>query len=226
MNRKKPYAAALLTVSLATFTSCPSVGPNVIQAANQESPQNPSARPGLIGRLKDVKPSTKKTEQPSPPAPIRLPPADAPGQPGPAGTSIEKRLETAGAKTGDIQISLAWNTTDDVDLHVEFTPHGKGALMSEINWQSRRGRYGGYLDIDMNAGGGRFSRAPVENIFWPRGSSPKGFFRVGAQLFASRTKRPVKITIRIKIGSDIKTINDVVVLGPTKIISNFQVPLE
>ncbi len=224
MNYKNQCVIALLVFSLATFTSWPSVGPYTIQAANQESLQNPSARPGLIGRLKDVKPSTKKPEQPSPPAPIMLPPVAAPGQPGPAGTSIEKRLETAGAKTGDIQISLAWNTPDDVDLHVEFTPHGKGALMSEINYKSRRGRYGGHLDVDMNAGGGHFSRTPVENIFWPRGSSPKGFFRVGAQLYASRTKRPVKITIRIKIGSDIKTINDVVVLGPTKIISNFQVP--
>jgi len=198
----------------------------MLQAANQGPPEPPSAAPGFIGRLKDVKPSTKKPVQPSPATPITLPPTSAPGQTAPAGTSIEKRLATAGAKTGDIQISLAWNTLDDVDLHVEFTPQGKGALMSEINWQSRRGRYGGYLDIDMNAGGGQISRTPVENIFWPRGSSPKGSFRVGAQLFASRTKRPVKITIRIKIGSDIKTINDVVVLGPTKIISNFQVPLE
>jgi hypothetical protein len=225
MKTETHHIALLLMCFLVELIFIPSIiFSTKAQAADPAPPQCAPPRPGLIGRLKDIKPSTKKTEQPPPPAPIPFSPAAAPGQPGPAGTSIEKRLETAGAKTGDIQISLAWNTSDDVDLHVEFTPHAPGALMSEINYRSRRGRYGGYLDVDMNAGGGQFSRTPVENIFWPRGSSPKGFFRVGAQLYASRTKRPVKITIRIKIGSDIKTINDVVVLGPTKIISNFQVP--
>ena len=225
MKTKTQHIALLLMCFLVELIFIPSIiFSTKAQAADPAPPQCTPPRPGFIGRLKDIKPSTKKTEQPSPPAPIRLPSGAAPGQNGPTGTGIESRLKLAGAKTGDIQISLAWNTSDDVDLHVEFTPNGKGALMSEINWRSRTGRYGGLLDIDMNAGGGQFSRTPVENIFWPRGSSPNGSFRIGAQLFASRTKRPVNIIIRIKIGSDIKTINNVVVLGPTKIISNFQVP--
>lgn len=33
---------------------------------------------------------------------------------------IRNRLAAAGAKTGDVQISIAWNSTDDIDLHVNF----------------------------------------------------------------------------------------------------------
>ena len=43
-----------------------------------------------------------------------------------------------------------------------------------------RGRCGGHLDVDMNAGA-PYSRAPVENIYW--GVAPKGRYRIWVENF-------------------------------------------
>ena len=86
-----------------------------------------------------------------------------------SGSGIGERLQSYGAKTGDVQISIAWNTIDDIDLHVMFSP-GNG-LTDNINWTSPIGRLSqGMLDIDMNANGAYVSRTPVENVFGPKNS--------------------------------------------------------
>ena len=123
-----------------------------------------------------------------------------------SGDSMEFRLAKAGAQTGEIQISLFWNTTDDIDLHVYYTP-GNG-LSDIINWKNRFGRLsGGILDVDMNAQGPQNSRC-VENVFWPYGSSPRGMFVVQAQFFRCWSGlRNIPIIIRIKTGNNIQTFN-------------------
>ena len=85
---------------------------------------------------------------------------------------VEERLGEAGAKSGDVQISLAWNNVNDLDLHV-VAPSG-----ATISYQSRQSRCHGMLDVDMNASPDRRSRRPVENIFWPTGQAPRGAFIV------------------------------------------------
>jgi hypothetical protein len=114
------------------------------------------------------------------------------------GSGIGERLQSYGAKTGDVQISIAWNTTDDIDLHVVFSP-GNG-LTDTINWTNPIGRLSkGMLDIDMNANGAFVSRTPVENIFWPKNSSPKGYFRVSVHFFRSwSNQRRVPVIVRIQ----------------------------
>lgn len=135
-----------------------------------------------------------------------------------SGDNMESRLANAGAKTGEIQISLFWNTCDDIDLHVYYTP-GNG-LCDNIHWKNRYGRLSkGILDVDMNAQGPHNFKC-VENIFWPYGSSPRGMFVVQAHLFRSWSgQKNVPITVRIKIGNDTKILNGVVWNGaaPTMI---------
>ncbi len=56
---------------------------------------------------------------------------------------IGRRLRVAGAGTGDVQVSIAWNNFNDIDLHVmvEAIPPQAGVLI--INFMNRRGSCGG-----------------------------------------------------------------------------------
>lgn len=142
-----------------------------------------------------------------------------------AGGGIEQRLAGYGAKTGDVQISLAWNTIDDIDLHVKFTP-GNG-LVDNIDWTNRIGKLSsGMLDIDMNANAAAMSHTPIENIFWPPGSSPHGFFAVYVHFFRSwsgNTKVPV--LVRIKNGNKIETFQIIAQLySNPQIVKQFRYP--
>jgi len=94
------------------------------------------------------------------------------------GGEVGRRLKQAGAKTGDIQVSLAWNNVNDLDLHV-VTPRKE-----RIFFAHRRSACHGQLDIDMNAGG-PLSREPVENVFWPSQRAPVGRFHVFVHHFAN-----------------------------------------
>lgn len=123
---------------------------------------------------------------------------------------INRRLIRYGAKTGDVQIALAWNTVDDLDLHVLVNPMG-----SNINWTTRWGQCGGMLDIDMNAVPNFLSNQPIENIFWPPGNAPVGSeYVVGVHLFRSWTgAQQVNATLAIKVDGNIKTFPVVAQIG-------------
>lgn len=129
-----------------------------------------------------------------------------------AESGIGERLQSYGAKTGDVQISIAWNTTDDIDLHVVFSP-GNG-LTDTINWTNPTGRLSkGMLDIDMNANGAFVSRTPVENIFWPKNSSPKGYFRVSVHFFRSwSNQNRVPVVVRIQSNGKVQEYKIVAIL--------------
>jgi hypothetical protein len=73
--------------------------------------------------------------------------------------------------TGDIQITLRWESSADLDLHVT-EPNG-----TEI-WYSDKGptSTGGRLDVDSNVG--CEEDGSVENVFWPEGQAPEGQFLV------------------------------------------------
>jgi hypothetical protein len=84
----------------------------------------------------------------------------------PAGPTPEPELGT-----GDVQVTLRWESNADVDLHV-FEPNG-----TEI-WFGGRGptETGGQLDVDSNVGCEQ--EASVENVFWPTGQAPDGDYTV------------------------------------------------
>lgn len=132
---------------------------------------------------------------------------------------IGNRLAAAGAKTGDVQISIAWNSVDDIDLHVKF--QDKFGQFSYISWMNRSGINGGMLDIDMNAHPARLTPRAVENIFWPFGSSPNGDFMVAIHNFRNWSgAASVPVTVLIKTNKGTKAIKAVAVFGqqPQEII--------
>ncbi len=91
---------------------------------------------------------------------------------------VGRRLKQAGAKTGAIQVSLAWNNGNDLDLHV-VTPRRE-----RIFFGHRLSACHGQLDVDMNAGG-PLSQQPVENVFWAQKRAPYGRFHVFVHHFAT-----------------------------------------
>lgn len=111
--------------------------------------------------------------------------------------AFNKRLRKAGAKTGDVQISLIWDNYNDLDLHV-ITPSNE-----TIFFGHRRSRCRGELDVDMNAGGST-SREPVENIFWPKGRAPFGKYRVVVHHFQNHGD-PDPTTFEVRVVVDGQT---------------------
>ena len=73
-----------------------------------------------------------------------------------------RRIAREDAKVGDITVTLIWDNECDLDLHA-ICPNG-----DHISYANERGGGdvgGGYLDVDMNAGG-KDSMEPIENIFF------------------------------------------------------------
>jgi hypothetical protein len=132
-------------------------------------------------------PSLAATPQPEPPP--KLPTAPPPPP------ELAERLKAAGAKSGDVQISLGWKNVNDLDLHCT-DPSGE-----TIYYGHKKAQSGGELDVDMNATEPR-SRTPVENIYWPVGGAPLGKYRVYVKYFANHgDSDPSEYVVSIKNGN-------------------------
>lgn len=96
--------------------------------------------------------------------------------------------------TGDVRVTLTWNTTADIDLHVT-DPMG-----FEIYFPSdhERSPSGGELDVDANAGCGNDQQ--VENIFWPAGGAPNGTYQVEVVYFSSCGAGPTNYEVAVNVG--------------------------
>jgi hypothetical protein len=165
----------------------PSISNNVAAAGSnrpsaiQDSPasnETPSAEP--------LNTNGPVTEVDVPPAQLVETPAAASG--------MERRLNEAGAKGGDIQISLFWTNVNDLDLHC-IDPKGE-----EICYTNKKStRTGGELDVDQNASP-PFKTNPVENIYWPVGGAPPGEYRVSVVHYANHGGAdPTAFTVRMVI---------------------------
>jgi len=66
---------------------------------------------------------------------------------------------------GDVQVTLLWGGTADLDLHVR-DPNNE-----EIYFGQRTSSSGGSIDHDDTAG---TAATHVENVFWPAGAAPSG----------------------------------------------------
>lgn len=113
---------------------------------------------------------------------------------------IEARIEREGGDSGTVQISLAWDDYNDLDLHV-FCPSGE-----RIYFNNRKSGCGGVLDVDMNVR--PVSDEPVENVVW-KGNAPLGAYKVGVHFYKHhrkrRTKRTTEYTLRVVTHGRAKT---------------------
>lgn len=87
------------------------------------------------------------------------------------------QASAANLGTGDIQVTLSWNTSDDLDLSVT-DPGGE-----VVSFFTPTTGSGGQLDVDANAGCFEQSPTPIENVFWPIAQAPEGDYIITVNLF-------------------------------------------
>lgn len=100
-----------------------------------------------------------------------------------------ERAQRQGAQGGKLQIILAWDDRNDLDLHV-VCPDGV-----DINY-IRRQACGGTLDVDANGDVRRLTPTAVENVFF---TEPQpGRYRVVVDPYGMRERpaSPFRLTIR------------------------------
>ncbi len=106
--------------------------------------------------------------------------------------NMDERLEREGGASGEVQISLAWDDYNDLDLHL-FCPSGE-----RIYFNNKKSECGGELDVDMNVR--PVSKTPVENVVW-RQNAPLGTYKVGVHFYKyhrkRRTRRLCKFRLRV-----------------------------
>ena len=110
-------------------------------------------------------------------------------------SNLDSVLDSLGAGTGEITISMLWDSDDDLDLHVS-TPDG-----SEISYSNREAG-GGYLDVDANVGG-RTMDNPVENIYFDSPSA--GTYSVWIEDYSDRTDGTTSYLVRVTVGGQSQT---------------------
>jgi hypothetical protein len=104
--------------------------------------------------------------------------------------------EGCGYSGGNIQITAAWQTSSDIDLHV-FDPTG-----AEIYYAARASASGGRLDHDANAAC-RPEPPTVENVFWETPTPPSGTYQVRVMAYDMCGVPVTPTTLSISVGGRI-----------------------
>lgn len=109
--------------------------------------------------------------------------------------SIKERVKEAGGNVdGILRVSLSWDNTDDLDLHV-LEPGGKYRI-----YYSNRGAKspsGGTLDIDANGLSG-MREDPVENIYWINPPTIGGEFEIIVNQYSKRSAGNQGFTVQVE----------------------------
>lgn len=99
----------------------------------------------------------------------------------------EQELE---GESGILRVNLSWDTTDDLDLHIE-TPKG------EVSYKNKTVENEGViasLDVDANAGSPPTS-IPQENVVWD--GIPKGKHKIKVHFYNKNEKDEIHFTLSI-----------------------------
>jgi len=136
---------------------------------------------------------------------------------------LGRRLKAAGAGSGDVQVSILWNTIDDIDLHVRLFPSLANRRGVHLAFFERRGPFGGMLDVDRNASP-PLTRKPVENIFWPKGKGVPGRYEVYVHHYrAWGGRQPTDVVATVSAGGEQRTFDVSVASGdPPRLVVEFE----
>jgi len=120
---------------------------------------------------------------------LMCPPEPAPAAAPSAPSQDAERAQRQGAQGGKLQVILAWDDRNDLDLHV-VCPDGL-----DINFIRRRA-CGGTLDVDANGDVRRLTPTPVENVYFTE--PPPGRYRVVVDPYGMRESAasPFRVIIR------------------------------
>lgn len=116
------------------------------------------------------------------------------------GAYASQTVQFIPAAIGDIQVSVSWDDTSDVDLHV-IDPNG-----DEVYFSNPVVASGGHLDIDSNAGctDDRDATHPAgfhknnENIVWPVGRAIPGDYRVVLDYYSNCGTSPTDWVVTVQ----------------------------
>jgi hypothetical protein len=124
--------------------------------------------------------------------------------------------EGCGWESGQIQITLAWNTGADIDLYVT-DPFGQ-----TINYQARQSNSGGVLDRD--ARGACAGGDTIENVYWTSPQPPRGVYQVELHYWGScGVAGPTPTTVSISVGGRVIGVYNVTLYDQQRIpVAAFQ----
>lgn len=122
-------------------------------------------------------------------------------------------------QTGDVQVTLRWNTADDLDLFVQ-DPSG-----DQVSYANPSVPSGGELDVDANAACGERMASPVENIFWPTDGGVPGNYMVTVDLFSHcGAEAPVDFTLTTLVQGQVQTQTGTVSASQSSVSFPFSFP--
>ncbi|MBI1832048.1 MAG: hypothetical protein HYR84_11425 [Planctomycetes bacterium] len=134
---------------------------------------------------------------------------------------ISERVIKAGGKIGKVTVSLAWNNRNDLDLHV-VTSSGE-----KIYYAHPRSRCGGQLDVDQNVS--PTTMKPVENIYWPANSPPRGPIKIYVHHYRNHglpdCKDPTPFVVRVQIDDEVRHFNGSVSYTGSRLAFVAEIPI-
>jgi hypothetical protein len=110
----------------------------------------------------------------------------------PSRDETKKRADAAGLQRGRLDVTLAWNGREDLDLHV-YCPGGH-------LYYGQKSACGGVLDQDRNASLANAEEHPIEHATWEQ-EPPAGMYRIVVNyLTHGLPLRPVPFTVLVRNG--------------------------
>lgn len=107
--------------------------------------------------------------------------------------------DDCGYETGDVQVTVSWNSGADIDLYVT-DPSGFTLFYNE---QHKHSQAGGFLDHDARGDCRREQKNPrIENAYW--GSAKRGNYKVELHYFSPCTNgSTTEVTLSVVVGREL-----------------------